>query len=483
LISFYFSNHEILRIYVSSENHSQLRCENISNDGIKRLISARCLKIGKEAIWVGIGQASAAAGSLIGLRVLTEALGPTQFGELALGLTVVSLIGLVIFAGPGLATMRFFASALDSKQFNSFIYASWRVLLRRVWLMMALAGFALLAMWVTEHTQWIGLIIATLVMALATAFTTILDGIQNAARQRVVVALHSGMGQWFRFLIALSLFPFLGRNSSTAMWGYAMAAMLVLSSQFFFFMRYRRRYMPAQFAMTEDNLTQWTRKLGDYAFPVGLFGIFAWLQLSSERWALQAFTGTASVGLYAALSQVGYGPMVLLSNISTQLMGPILFNRAGDGSDRKRLAYSHRLNLQLIGVFFLFTIMAVLLALRFHEVIFSLFVAPEFREVSYLMATLVLSGGLFNCGQMASFLLLSGTETRSLLVPKIGSSVLGSVMAFGFSRLFGLMGVAWASALFSLCYVMWMLWGAWHRGCLPLSYPRHEQVEGEGNTK
>ena len=114
---------------------------------IKGLSSSRYSKFGGEAFWVAAGQASAAAGSLIGLRVLTEALGPAQYGELALGLTLESVVGLVIFGGPGLATMRFSVSALESRQFDVLIGASWRVMLRRIWLLLALAGCSLSALW------------------------------------------------------------------------------------------------------------------------------------------------------------------------------------------------------------------------------------------------------------------------------------------------------------------------------------------------
>src|SRR5438874_2297495 len=49
-----------------------------------------------------------------------------------------------------------------------------------------------------------------------------------------------------------------------------------------------------------------------YAWPFAAWGIFTWMQTASDRWALQG-RGTSEVGFYAALYQLGYYPMTLLS--------------------------------------------------------------------------------------------------------------------------------------------------------------------------
>jgi hypothetical protein len=40
-------------------------------------------------------------------------------------------------------------------------------------------------------------------------------------------------------------------------------------------------------------------------------GLFTWLQLASDRWALNAFTSVADVGGYAVLYRMGYAPFLL----------------------------------------------------------------------------------------------------------------------------------------------------------------------------
>ena len=408
----------------------------------------RCFRFGREFIWVSSGQFSAAVGSLIVLRVFTDFLGPAQFGELTLGMTAGTLIGVVAFSGPGLAVMRFFTTAHEAGQVNSFIRASWSVLINRVWIMCGLVGLILGGLWLTGNWIWKWLALAAACQALFTACTTILDGAQNAARQRIVVAWHSGLGQWLRLLIALAFFPIFGKTSTVAMCSYTVTALVVLVSQCFFFASYRRCFITTQLPVTDAYVQEWSNQIAKYAWPAVFFGIFGWMQNSSERWMLQIFTDTKTVGYYAALTQAGYAPMMLASNVVSQLMMPILFNRAGDGSNEARMQQSHHLSLRILLISMLFTFGAVGVASLTHRQLFALLVSPEFRQVSELMPLMVLSGGIFSCGYATSLMLLSGTETRSLLRPKAGSALLGMGFSFFGAMLYGLEGVVWGSILF-----------------------------------
>src|SRR5438445_2570781 len=108
------------------------------------------------------------------------------------------------------------------------------------------------------------------------------------------------------------------------------------------------------------------------------------MQTASDRWALQG-RGTSEVGFYAALYQLGYYPMTLLSGFLVQLVSPVLFSRAGDGTDPARMAQSYRLNVLIFQGSLALTALAAVVALLFHQQIFSLSVAREYRRVSPLL--------------------------------------------------------------------------------------------------
>jgi O-antigen/teichoic acid export membrane protein len=418
---------------------------------------ARVKRLAKEFFWVGAGQIMAVIGGLVGIRLLTDALSPARFGELALGMTVATLTQQVVLGPAAGAILRFFAPANEAKQLGAYLKSSRRLLVQGTVLLFVMAVLSGLALGVLGRTHWLALLLGAFLFSLLSGYCSALDGMQNAARQRAVVAWHQGMGQWLRFSLALALIAALGALSSAAMLGYAIASALVLGSQIILFRRKILAMLPAQRAASEVDAVYWTEQMRVYAWPFAAWGIFTWAQMASDRWSLQARGSTIEVGLYAALYQLGYYPMTLLSSFLVQLISPVLFSRAGDGSDPERMAQSHRLNrLLLFGSIGLVSAGAIF-ALLFHREIFSLLAAPGYRQVSPLLPVMVLSGGLFATGQIAVLSLLSGVNSQLLMAPKIVTSLLGVLLNFAGAFWLGISGVVFAGATVSSIYLVWIL--------------------------
>lgn len=418
---------------------------------------ARFQKLGHEFFWVGLGQTIAALGGIVGVRLLTNVLDPTSYGELALGMTVATLVQQLALGPLSGAFLRFFAPAQEANQLGAYLQGV-RVLLGRVTIiLLAVGGLFSLGLWAFSHVEWSALVLAALVFSLLSGYNAALNGMQNAARQRVIVAWHQGLGQWLRFLMAVALMAVLGAFSSVAMMGYALAFVVMLGSQIVFF---RRKILPLsafQPVVEPGDVGDWTRKMRSYAWPFATWGLFTWAQLSSDRWALQTFGVTSDVGLFAVLYQLGYYPITLLSGLVVQLISPILFSRAGDGADQSRLDHTLRLNSLLVLGAVLLAVLGTILVFSLHKRIFSLLVAPEYRIVSSFLPWMVLSGGLFASGQAASLLLMTDLDTRGLIVPKIVTALLGVLLNFAGAYWFGLRGVVFASIAFSLMYFVWIL--------------------------
>jgi len=419
---------------------------------------ARFQKLGREFFWVGLGQGLAALGGVVGVRLLTNVLDPTSYGELALGMTIATLVQQLALGPLSGAFLRFFAPAQEANQLGAYLQGV-RVLLGRVTIiLLAVGGLFSLGLWAFGHVEWLALVLAALIFSLLSSYNAALNGMQNAARQRVIVAWHQGLGQWLRFLMAVALVAVLGAFSSVAMMGYALAFVVVLGSQLLFF---RRKILPlstSQPVVEPDDVEDWTRKMRGYAWPFATWGLFTWVQMSSDRWALQTFGVTSDVGLYAVIYQLGYYPITLLSGLIVQLVAPILFDRAGDGSDLVRLNHTHRLSGVLVLVAALLTVLGTILAFLLHTPIFLLLAAPEYRGVSSLLPWMVLSGGLFASGQIAVLSILSGVNSRGLVVPKIVTALLGITLNFIGAYWFGLRGVVFANVTFSLVYLVWILY-------------------------
>jgi len=65
------------------------------NQLFKKINSKR---LQKEVAWIVIGQAGTAIAGILGIKLLTNVLGPADFGKLSLANTIVALISLLILA-------------------------------------------------------------------------------------------------------------------------------------------------------------------------------------------------------------------------------------------------------------------------------------------------------------------------------------------------------------------------------------------------
>ncbi|MFA5810587.1 MAG: oligosaccharide flippase family protein [Thermoleophilia bacterium] len=416
----------------------------------------RIFRLSGELAWVLVGQGSAVLGSIVGLRVLTEYLGATEFGILALSLTIFTLFGTIIFAGPGQAVMRFFVASVESGQADTLMRAAWESLHQRTAVAAILTAAGAAGLWLSGKAGWGLLLVAAAVYSIFMAFSTILDGAQNALRQRAVVAWHTGLGQWLRLLFALALFPFFGRTAHTALWGYSLASIVLFSSQFLLFQRCRRRKGPGPIAEGRTLHGEWLQRINTYSWPFASWGIFYWLHSSTERWALVYFSDTVTVGLYAALFQSGFGLMTLGFNVLIQVVVPVIFQRAGGGSDNFQISEAQKLNVKILGVFLVLVFAVFGFTAVFHRPLFSLLVAQKFRAVSVLFPVLVLSGGLYSCGQLAAYHILSGRTSIPLIIPKIGSAIIGTLITILGAKYWGLAGVVAASLVSSIAYLLWV---------------------------
>ncbi|MBU6401556.1 MAG: oligosaccharide flippase family protein [Verrucomicrobia bacterium] len=435
---------------------SQPRSQSIGLLGSKGS-SARIKHLGAEAVLVSLGQAAAVMGGLVGVRLLTSVLPPAQYGELALGLTLATLTQQLVMGPVSSACLRFFAPAAEAGQLRAFLLGSRRLMIGAT-VAVCLAGLAgVVTLWVTEHRRWIPMVLVALAFSMLCGYNSVLDGIQNAARHRTVVAWHQGFGQWLRFLLALEVIGLLGSFSTAAMAGYALASAVVFASEIVFFRQRILATVTGAWHIERKQVGMWTRHLSIYAWPFAAWGVFTWAQMASDRWALQAFGGSREVGLYATLYQLGYYPMVLLSGFMVQLLSPVLFSRAGAGTDPGRMAHTYRMSWAMFIGSVAMALFGTVVAAAVHKQIFFLFAAKVYRQVSGLLPVLVLAGGLFAAGQVGVLSLLSGTETRILLAPKIGAGLCGVTANLVGARCWGLKGVAISCVVTSLFYLVWVV--------------------------
>jgi len=386
------------------------------------------------------------------VRVLTELLNPVAFGELALGMTVAVLFNQTILGPLGNGVSRFYAPAQEKSDLASYLNAVLRLAVLASGVIVFLTLLAISGLFIGGWKQWIPIATIAIVFATLSGYNSILVGMHNSARHRSIVALHHGMESWVRFSVAAGLMLWLGTTSTVAMAGYSIALLLVLASQAVFFPKLRITSIT-----NPDNEKFWRRQIIVYSAPFATWGIFSWAQFVSDRWAMEFFTSTQEVGLYAVLFQVGYYPMIFVTGALTQFLAPILFQRAGDASDARRIDEVQKLSWRLTGLELGLTGAAFLVAITLHAQIFSVFAATEYASVSYLMPWMLLAGGIFAAGQTVSLDLMSQMKTQVQVVPKIATAVLGVTFNFTGAYLFGITGIVSANILFATIYFVWIV--------------------------
>lgn len=420
------------------------------------LRSSRLRRVGKEAVLIAAGQAAAALGALMSVRFMTGVLSPAQYGELALGVTLGGLLMQVSLVPIYHAALRFFGPAHEANELRACLRVTSRVAARAAWLVVGLWLIVAEGLVLSRHQEWIGLATGALALALLSGYERVLDALQSSGRQRAITAWHQGLGQWLRFPIAVSLIAWFGARSSIAMLGYVLATALVLASQFRFFWS---RWWPLVSAEPDSvgAADRWSARMREYSRPFALWGAFLWVQQSSDRWALGTFGTASDVGHYSVLYQLGYWPIILLTSVLGQLVAPILFNQAGEGTDRHRVRQVRLSSYALLGTITVVALIAAGVAQWLHLRLFAMFVAPEYRDVSWLLPPMLLSGGLFACGEMAALMMMTGLHTRKLTSVKIGTSLVGVGLNAGGAYWFGVRGVVFSSLMFSSLYLVWTL--------------------------
>lgn len=389
------------------------------------------------------------AGSLVGVRLLTELLSPSSYGELALGMTIATLVNQTILGPLSGGITRFYAPAIERGDLAGYLNAAKKLVSYAIGLIVLVAIVSAVGLTIAGETKWVAITGIALLFAALGGCNAVLSGIQSAARQRAIVALHQGGDPWLRSLISVGLLLWLGATSTVAMVGYAIAATIILGSQIFFVQN-----IIIGSSVNASGEKNWDREIWKFSWPIGIFGIFTWMQLTSDRWALQVFSTTHEVGNYAVLYQLGFYPISLITGMVMQFLVPILYQRAGDAGDSTRNNGVNKLSWYLTWTTLGLTGLIFGVALLFHALIFRILVAQEYNALSYLLPWMILAGGIFASGQSLASSLLAQMKTREMMVATIATAVLGVILNFVGAYWYGIIGLVGAGVIFSMLYLV-----------------------------
>jgi O-antigen/teichoic acid export membrane protein len=148
----------------------------------------------------------------------------------------------------------------------------------------------------------------------------------------------------------------------------------------------------------------------------------------------------------------------MVTGVVVQLLGPMVFGRAGDGSSSIRVGHARSLTHQAAAAAFLVTLALTASTAVYHRSAFALLVGPEYRHASPFLPMMILAGGIFATGQIVAINLMSAGQPQRLVGPKIGSALTGIGLNIAGAHYFGFAGVVYAAVITSALYCGWVLW-------------------------
>lgn len=416
----------------------------------------------KNSLAVLLGQVAAAGGGLIGVRILTEYLSPTEYGHLTLGLTLALVVNQLLMGPLGAGVTRFYATALEKKESADFLMATLRLILVVISVVILVAIIAMTILWATNIEGWIVMVAIAAIFSVISGLNAIINGLWLSNNQQIILSINQGLEPWLRIIGGIGSIILIKASGQAAFAGYIAGVLILLLSQIYLFNRYDLKEKLYSYLLIDRGLklklnSVWQSKIFNYSYPFAIWGIFTTMHIASDRWILQWYHGAEEVAYYAVLYQIGYMPMTLLTSMGAQLLTPILFGMAGDGNDHTRINKVSLVTTRAVWVALLFMSLVILVGWLFSDVILSLLAAMEYRHLHSYLPLFLFAGGLFGVGQVASLYLQSKNNTKKILKIKIAVALVGILCNILLGGRLGFIGVLISLTVSSFLYLFLMV--------------------------
>lgn len=416
-------------------------------------------RLSSEAFWVAFGIFFSTLGTFVGVRLLTSILDPSEYGRLALAISCAMGVSYSVGTGLSAGIMRFYSVALLDGRAGWYWRSIRRILivigiLFGMLVAVASIGLLLAGSGIDKILMWIlALLFGGLLVVNASG-----DALQTGARNRKLFSLHQNLFGWGRFLVAYLFVVVWQGTAVVALTGFVAAALLVLASQIFWV----KRKILAGWSKEESQKDS-SKEFFHYVWPILVGGIFVWLQMFADRWALTLFRTLDEVGVYFALYQVSYAPMLYFSVFLINLLSPIFYGKIGDGADQDTFRQTLMIN-EKIAVCVLAALgVGVLGAAYAGEAICSVLIDQDYAFGFWAFPWILATGGIFSVAQQLVVSIYSGLNVR-LIVPLRGlSALLACGCYFTGAFFFEFKGVVFGGLLFSMLFlgcvfaIAWML--------------------------
>ena len=410
----------------------------------------------REFAVMSAGQIAALVAAIVTVKVLTFNLGQAEYGRLALGMTVPIFLNQFLFGPLALGLMRYHSISVELHQERDLtvVAGQWTAILAALVILVGLPLCVFVGM--RRGHSWGWLFAGMLLYGILYSTQGFFSSVYAAGRMRGLAAISQLVDPLVRLVCGVAAVVFIGRSSVAVAWMLATGMMIALTVQ-------SLRYWRSQSTLPESTAAARRDLVGNlwhYSKYVMGFGVFGWLQVASDRWALDAFGGVAAVGIYVYAYQVASLPILIVGGAIAQFLNPIIFQRAGNLEDSTRRTTAMRATWIGIGLLFALTIGGSAMALLFGERIALLLGSEQFRKSGDYIWILMLGLGSVQIGHMISMVPLTLKRLRGHSVVRIAAGVFAVSVNFYAAQKFGLRGVVVASVIIGVFYCILAAWNA-----------------------
>lgn len=418
-------------------------------------IGQRALRARRELAWVATGQLVALCGAFVGLKVLTNTLGTEKYGQLALGLTIAGLVNLFVYGPINQWVLRFLSIHRERNELGAYFRAvRWVYALATIGVCaLAVASTTILSTFL--GTEWALLMLAASLFAVVMGANSAFLALQSAVRERKIVALHQGADAWLRPMLALAAMYAFRDSSYFALLGFFAGTLLVTTSQVICAGRSKllAAFVRSPQLPVREQKRMW-QEFFSYVTPFGFFAAFGAISLYGDRWLLQGIFGAREVGIYTAMYQIANAPITLLVGFVSQLMTPVIFDRAGAMTTSAQAERSRRGVYETVGVTSILMLGLSVVAYCFGRPLIAFFTTSEFARHHAALWVLVAGLSLFNLAQLLSLKGFSSRQTQLYVWPKGVQAASFLAFAYPLAKERGVVGVAMALVISSIVYLL-----------------------------
>lgn len=408
----------------------------------------------KDVVQLAAGQAAAAAGTLLGVRMLTHSVSPETFGQVSLGLGCVALLLATLSTPFTQAMMHLYPSYAEQGQLHrlrdAFHHAA-----RRMMRWIAVPLLAAIAACVFAAREYLLLMLVVLLLLASDVRRSVQVSVLNAAKRHGRYSLWIACDAWVRPLAATAAVLVIGESAEVALAAH-LAASLTLTSLFSSTL-WGAKTAAARGAdnPVDGEIDQLSARMWQYALPLIPVGLISWSNNVSDRFIIGGMLSVDAAGVYAATFGLASAPFIMLTNVLEQAFRPEYQRAVSAG----RHADANRQLLRWLVVAIVTASAGVLVFASWREWVVGTFLGPQFRSAMDLMPWIAAGYGLRTVAYAVDRVCYAHGRTRRVLAGQLWSACATIVVTPAAISIGGLAGAAVAVPV---CFFIYLCAATWN---------------------